>query len=77
MQDIQDMHMGLQEELQQFEMRQEQIGEGIIEIQRRIAILDEAMAWSPIEVKPYQEFPLEDGFQTAAAEDTEIEWVNR
>ncbi len=68
MQDIQDMHLGLQEELQQFERKQEEIGEGIIETKRRIGILDEVMVWAPIEVEPSQEHPLEDA---------EIEWVNR
>lgn len=73
MQDFQEMHLGLQEELQKFEMRQEEIGEGIVETKRRIGILDEAMAWSPIEVEPFPE----DAFPTVEAEDTEIEWVNR
>jgi len=50
MQDIQEMHLDLQEQLQQFERKQEQIGEGIIEAQRRISILDEAMSRSPIEL---------------------------
>ena len=77
MDEIQEMHLGLQEELQQFETRQEQIGEGIIEVQRRIGILDEAMSWCPIEVEPCRELLLEDEFLTADAEDTEIEWVNR
>ena len=54
MQDIQDMHQCLHEQMQQFEMMQEQIGEGIIEVQRRTGILDEAMSWSPIEVEPHQ-----------------------
>ena len=75
--DIQEMHLSLQEELQQFEMKQEQIGQGIIEVQRRIGILDEAISWSPIEVEPSQELELGDAFLAADAEDTEIEWVNR
>jgi len=73
MQDIQDMHLGLQEELQGLELKQEQIGEGIIEVQRRIGILNEAMSWSPLEVEPFPE----DTFPTVEAEDTEIEWVIR
>ena len=77
MQDIQEMHLSLHEQLQQFETRQEQIGEGIIEAKRRIGVLDEAMSWSPIEVEPCQELLLGDAFQTADAEDTEIQWVNR
>ncbi len=54
MQNIQEMHLCLHEQLQQFEMMQEQIGEGIIEVQRRTGILDEAMSWSPIEVEHHQ-----------------------
>ncbi len=77
MQDIQEIHLGLQDELQQFEMRQKEIGDGIIEVKRRIGILDEAMAWSPVEVEPFQELLLEDEVQAVDAEDTEIQWVNR
>ena len=77
MNDIQEMHLSLQEQLQQFEMKQEQIGEGIVETQRRIGIVDEAMSWSPIQVEFYQQPPVEDASQTADTEDTEIEWVNR
>ena len=77
MQDIQEMHLGLQDELQRFEMRQKEIGEGIIEVNRRIGILDEAMTWSPVEVEPTQELLLEDEFQAVDAEDTEIQWLNR
>ncbi len=77
MDDIQEMHLGLQDELQRFEMRQEKIGEGIIEVERRIGILDEAMAWSPVEVEPSQELLLEDEFQSVDADDTKIQWVNR
>ena len=73
MHEIQEMHLGLQQELKQLEMRQEQIGEGIVEAKRRIAILDEAMAWSPIEGEPFPE----DAFPTVEAEDTEIEWAIR
>ena len=77
MQEIQDMHLGLQEELQRFELKQEQMSEGIIETKRRIGILDEAMAWSPIEIEPSQELLLEDELQAVDAEEPEIEWVNR
>ena len=98
MHEIQETHQCLHEQLQQFEMIQAQIGEGITEVQRRIGILDEAMSWSPIEVEPHQALAealcsglgnsedsqgiknsagLEDAFQTVAAEDTEILWVNR
>ena len=77
MEDIQEMHLGLQDELQQFEMRQKEIGEGITEVERRIGILDEAMAWSPVEVEPSQELLLEDEFQAVDAGDAEIQWVNR
>ena len=73
MQDIQENHQCLQGQLQQFEMMQEQMGEVIIEVQRRIGILDEAMCWISIEVEPYQALPLEDAFQTVDAEDTEIQ----
>ncbi len=54
MQDIQDMRQCLHEQLQHFEIIQEQIGEGIIEVQKRSGILDVVMSWSPIEVEPYQ-----------------------
>ena len=77
MDEIQEMHLSLQQQLDQLEAEHHQIGEGILETQRRIGILDEAMSWSPVEVEPYQELPLEDAFQTADAEDTEIQWVNR
>ena len=73
MQDFQVMHLGLQEELRQLETRQAQIGEGIVEAERRIAILDEAMAWSPVAVEPFPE----DAFPAVKAEDTEIEWAIR
>ena len=77
MEDIQEMQLGLMEELHQFEEKQEQIGAEIIEAKRRIGILDEAIAWCPVEVEPYQEFSLEDAFQAALAEDTEVEWLFR
>ena len=77
MQDIQEMHLGLQDELQQFEGRQKEIGKGIIEVKRRIGVLDEAMAWSLVEVESSQELFLEDEFRAADAEDNEIQWVNR
>lgn len=54
MQDIQDMCQYLHEQLQYFEIIQEQIGEGIIKVQKRSGILDVVMSWSPIEVEPYQ-----------------------
>ena len=66
MQDIQEMHLNLHEQLQQFEREQEQIGEGIIEGQRRIGILDEAMSWSAVEVGSYQVLPQEYGFVNGA-----------
>ena len=77
MDDIQEMHLSLQEKQHQFKEKQEQIGEGIIEAKRRISILDEAMAWCPVEVEPYRQLSLEDAFQAALAEDTEVEWVFR
>ena len=64
--DIQEMYLGLQEQLQQFERKQEQLGEGIIEAQRRISILDEAMSWSAVEVESYQGLPQEYGFVNGA-----------
>ena len=64
MQDMQEMHLSLREELQQFETRQEQIGEGIIAVNRRIGILDEAMSWGPVEGELSQELPQEDEFHT-------------
>jgi len=54
MQDIQEMHLSLHQQLGQLESEQHQIGEGIIEVKRRISILDEAISWSPIEVEAYQ-----------------------
>ena len=77
MRDFQEMHLGLQEELQKLDRKQEEIGQGIIETKRRIGILDEAMAWSPIEIEPSQELLLEDELQAVDAEEPEIEWVNR
>ena len=71
------LHQSLDQQLGQLESEHHQIGEDIIEVQRRIGILDEAMAWSPIEVEPYQELAVEDASQAADAEDTEIQWVNR
>ena len=57
MQDTQELHLSLHQQLFQLEFEQQQIGEGIIEVERRIGILDEAMSWSPVEVEAYREFP--------------------
>lgn len=65
MDEMQDMHMGLRQQLQQFEMERQQIGEAIIEVQRRISVLNEAMSWSPVAAEPYQEVPAEN------------EWLNK
>lgn len=44
MQDTQELHLSLHQQLFQLEFEQQQIGEGIIEVERRIGILDEAMS---------------------------------
>ena len=65
---IQEMHLGLRQQLQQFEMKRKETGEAIIEIQRRISVLDEAMSWRPVAAEPYQQIP---------AGNTEMQWVNK
>ena len=67
MDDIQEMHLNLRQQLQRLETTREQIGEAIIEVQRRIGILDEALSWSPIEV--HQELSPEQAFRTVDAEE--------
>jgi len=54
MQDIQEMCQCIHEKSQQFEMIREQIGEELIEVQRRMDILNEVISWSPMKVETYQ-----------------------
>lgn len=46
--EMQEMHLGLHQQLQQFQMSQQQIAEAITETQRRTSVLEEAMSWSPV-----------------------------
>jgi len=48
MDDMQEMHLSLRQQLQQFQMRRQQIAEAITETQRRTSVLEEAMSWSPV-----------------------------
>ena len=77
MDELQEMHLGLSQQMQQFATERKQISEAITEVQRRISILDEAMSWGPVAAKPYQEPPLEGNFQTVVAENTEMQWVQQ
>jgi len=43
------------------ETEQEEIGEAVTEVRRRIQVLDEVMSWSVTEEEPKKEFPLVDG----------------
>ena len=62
------MHLSLHEQLQQFESEQEQVEQSIIEVQRRIAILDEVMSWSVPGFEAEQEFSHEYEYQNGDAE---------
>lgn len=84
---MRNLHLSLQEQLDHFEKEQKGIAEAIIEVQKRIEILDEVMSWTLPEEgsgrEPGQEeFPpadlsLEDEFHNAEAEAPVIEWINR
>jgi len=81
------LHLSLQEQLDHFEMEQKEIAETIIEVQKRIEILDEVMSWTLPEQGsdrehgqeefPLAELSLEDEFDNAEAEAPVIEWINR
>lgn len=45
---MQEMHLGLRQQLQQLAMIREQKGQDIIEVQRRISVLEEAMSWNAV-----------------------------
>ena len=57
---MRQLYQSLLEQLQQLETEQERIGEAIIEVQRRIDVLDEVMSWSVPGGEPEEELPLED-----------------
>ncbi len=81
------LHLSLQEQLDHFDMKQEQIAEAIIEVQKRIKILDEVMSWTLPEQGsgrelgqeefPLAELPLEHESHDADDEGPEIEWIDR
>ena len=62
------MHLSLHQQLHQFETEQEQIAQSIIEVQRRIAVLDEVMSWSVPGLEAEQEFTREFEYQNGDAE---------
>ena len=51
MQEMQEMHLGLRQQLEQLEIERRQIDEAVIEFQRRIS----GLAWRPIAAESYQE----------------------
>ena len=55
MHEIQEMRLGLRQQLEQLEMKRRQIDEAIIEFQRRISGLGEAMDWRPVAAESYQQ----------------------
>ena len=59
------LHLGLVQQLGQLETRQSQIADAIIEVKRRIAILDEVISWSMSELEADQEFSQEEQSQEA------------
>ena len=65
---MQKMHLSLHQQLHQFESEQEQIAQAIIEVQRRIAMLDEVMSWSVPGFEAEQEFSHEFEYQNGDAE---------
>ena len=65
---MREMHQSLQQQLHQFETEQEQIAQAIIEVQRRIAMLDEVMSWSVPGLEAQQEFAPEFEYQNGDAE---------
>ena len=62
------MHLSLHQQLNQFEAEQQQIADAIIEVQRRIAILDEVMSWSVPSYEAEQEYSHEFEYQNGDAE---------
>ncbi len=54
------LHQSLDLKLGQLETERDQIAETIIEVQRRIEVLDEVMSWSVPGEEPEEEPPLED-----------------
>ena len=62
------MHLSLHQQLHQFESEQEQIAQAIIEVQRRIVVLDEVMSWSVPGLEAEQEFTHEFEYQNGDAE---------
>ncbi len=62
------LHLSLHQQLNQFEAEQQQIAEAIIEVQRRIAILDEVMSWSVPGYEAEQEYSHEFEYQNGDAE---------
>lgn len=53
MDDMQEVHLSLRQKLQQFEMNRQQIGEAIVEVKRRIKVLEEAMSWDAVTAEPH------------------------
>ena len=70
MQDVLEIHLCLQQRLGQLESDRHRVAEGIIEVKRRISILEEAMSWSPVEVESSPQFPGKELGQ-------EVEFVRR
>ena len=62
------MHLSLHQQLDQFETEQEQIAQAILEVQRRIAVLDEVMSWSVPGLEAEQEFTPEFEYKNGDAE---------
>ena len=54
------LHLGLVQQLGQLETRQGQIADAIIEVKRRINILDEVTSWSMLGQEADQEFSQEE-----------------
>lgn len=65
---MREMHQSLQQQLHQFETEQEQIAQAIIEVQRRMAMLDEVMSWSVPGLEAQQEFTHEFEYKNGDAE---------
>ncbi len=57
---MQKLHQSLDQQLDQLETERYQIAETIIEVKRRIEVLDEVMSWSVPREKAEEELPLED-----------------
>ena len=81
------LHLNLQEQLQSFEMERKEISEAIIEVQKRIKILDDIMSWTLPEQPsdrehgqgkvPLAEVPLKDESLNGVHQGPDIEWINR